>query len=170
MSSNLSRRGLFSLLGRPLRSVVDTSKAVTGGVVDKKTTSPAPGAEAPAKVAIIQGRFCLAYTSFCTVCSERCPVPGAMKVERGIPMVVADVCTGCGICADLCESGAVTLTAWAVPHREQVRLHEARCPKCGTVHHSPRLRDDGLCEVCARSRRAPWLFVVEPGDQSASPA
>lgn len=109
----------------------------------------------------------------CDACARLCPA-GAITRESDAAgaryRLAASHCTGCGICADLCESGAVTLTAWAVPHREQVRLHEARCPKCGTVHHSPRLRDDGLCEVCARSRRALRLFVVEPGDQSASPA
>lgn len=115
MSSNLSRRGLFSLFGRPLRSVVDTSKAVAG-----KNNSPVPGAEAQAKVAIIQGRFCLAYTSFCTVCSERCPVPGAMKVEQGIPMVIAAACTGCGICHDVCP--APTNAVLVLPRRRNPRF------------------------------------------------
>ena len=110
MSSNLSRRGLFSFLGRPLRSAVDTSKAVAGGVAGK-TSSPMPAAETQAMVAVIQGRFCLAYTSFCTVCSERCPVPGAMKVAQGIPMVIADACTGCRLCEWLCPDWAVTVHA-----------------------------------------------------------
>ncbi|MBK8040780.1 MAG: 4Fe-4S binding protein [Verrucomicrobiaceae bacterium] len=57
-----------------------------------------------AKVAIVQGRFCIALTSFCSACVERCPVSGAMKKERGMPMVVADICTGCGICHDVCPA------------------------------------------------------------------
>ncbi|MGC3957809.1 MAG: 4Fe-4S binding protein [Verrucomicrobiota bacterium] len=119
MSSGLSRRDLFSLLGRPLRSVVDTSKALAGGGVGK-ASSRAPAVEAQAKVAIIQGRFCLAYTSFCTVCSERCPVPSAMKVEKGIPMVIADVCTGCGICHDVCP--APTNAVLVIPRRRNPRF------------------------------------------------
>jgi Na+-translocating ferredoxin:NAD+ oxidoreductase RNF subunit RnfB len=119
MSSNLSRRGLFSFLGRPLRSAVDTSKAVAGGVAGK-TSSPMPAAETQAMVAVIQGRFCLAYTSFCTVCSERCPVPGAMKVAQGIPMVIADACTGCGICHEVCP--APTNAVLVIPRRRNPRF------------------------------------------------
>lgn len=119
MSPGLSRRGLFSMLRRPLRSAVDTSKAVAGSVAGK-TNVPAPTAEAQAMVAVIQGRFCLAYTSFCSVCSERCPVTGAMKVEKGIPMVIADVCTGCGICHDVCP--APTNAVLVLPRRRNPRF------------------------------------------------
>ena len=57
------------------------------------------------KKAIIQGRHCLAYQrSFCSICSERCPVEGAIKVEMGVPQIVADACTGCGICFDVCPA------------------------------------------------------------------
>lgn len=98
MSSGLSRRGLFSLfrrsLGTPAKAAVQTA---TGKITP-------PQADSQPKVAVIQGRFCLAYTSFCTVCSERCPVSGAMKVENGLPMVVADTCTGCGICHEVCPA------------------------------------------------------------------
>lgn len=57
-----------------------------------------------ARVAVIQGRFCVALTSFCAVCVERCPVPGALQVTRGMPSVVADKCTGCGVCFDVCPA------------------------------------------------------------------
>lgn len=99
MSSGLSRRGLFSLFGRSLGA---PAKAAAPATTDK--VAPPPPTDTQPKVAVIQGRFCLAYTSFCTVCSERCPVPGAMKVENGIPMVVADTCTGCGICHEVCPA------------------------------------------------------------------
>jgi Na+-translocating ferredoxin:NAD+ oxidoreductase RNF subunit RnfB len=57
------------------------------------------------KTAIIQGRFCLAYrNSFCSVCSERCPVPGAIVTERGIPRVVPSACTGCAVCYEVCPA------------------------------------------------------------------
>ncbi|MBK1879889.1 4Fe-4S binding protein [Pelagicoccus mobilis] len=61
--------------------------------------------EAEEQVAVIQGRYCLAYqNSFCSVCSERCPESGAIEVRKGIPTVDADHCTGCGICRDLCPA------------------------------------------------------------------
>jgi Na+-translocating ferredoxin:NAD+ oxidoreductase RNF subunit RnfB len=100
MSSGLSRRGLFSLFGRSLGA---PAKAAVQSVSSPAAPAP-PAADPQPKVAIIQGRFCLAYTSFCTVCSERCPVPGAMKVENGIPMVVAGACTGCGVCHEVCPA------------------------------------------------------------------
>ncbi len=57
------------------------------------------------RVAVIQGRYCLAYQkSFCSVCSERCPEPGAIITEKGIPRIEADACTGCGICHDVCPA------------------------------------------------------------------
>lgn len=96
MSAALSRRGFLAAFRRPF---------------ERKTAPPAPPAvgagepsEALAKVAVVQGRFCLALTSFCSVCVERCPVPGAMTKERGMPMVVADACTGCGVCQDVCPA------------------------------------------------------------------
>ena len=67
-------------------------------------------------VAVIQGRHCLALTSFCAACVERCPVPGAMQVTRGMPAVVADVCTGCGICQNVCP--APTNAVLLLPRRK----------------------------------------------------
>ncbi len=57
------------------------------------------------KVAVIQGRHCLAYRELmCSTCFERCPEKGAIVVERGIPQVVTDRCTGCGDCQDVCPA------------------------------------------------------------------
>ena len=56
-------------------------------------------------VAWIQTMACLAHTgSFCTVCSERCPVPEAIEVRAGKPRIREDVCTGCGVCAAVCPA------------------------------------------------------------------
>jgi ferredoxin-type protein NapF len=58
-------------------------------------------------VAWIQTMACLAHTgSFCSVCSERCPVPGAIEVSAGKPRIREDVCTGCGTCAAVCPAPA----------------------------------------------------------------
>jgi len=56
-------------------------------------------------VAWIQPMACLAHNgSFCTVCSERCPVPGAIRLDGGRPSIDAGVCTGCGTCAYVCPA------------------------------------------------------------------
>jgi Na+-translocating ferredoxin:NAD+ oxidoreductase RNF subunit RnfB len=98
MNAGLSRRDLFSWLARPFQ-----------GERNHPNCEPASqDAGAPKRageqVAIIQGRHCLALTSFCAACVERCPVSGAMQVVNGMPMVVANVCTGCGICHDVCPA------------------------------------------------------------------
>jgi ferredoxin-type protein NapG len=65
-------------------------------------------ADAPSKVmgrAVIAAHDCLAYqSSTCSVCVERCPVPGALRLERGRPVVDSALCTGCGVCQHVCPS------------------------------------------------------------------
>jgi Pyruvate/2-oxoacid:ferredoxin oxidoreductase delta subunit len=92
----LSRRELLSRLFRPLQP--DLKRA-------EKSLEPEARPADRSLVAIIQGRFCLAYRkSFCTVCSERCPEPGAIQIENGFPRVMAELCTGCGICREVCPA------------------------------------------------------------------
>jgi len=53
----------------------------------------------------LRAHACLALTgSFCSTCSERCPVPGAILVEAGRPRVDEQVCTGCGVCVGVCPA------------------------------------------------------------------
>lgn len=49
---------------------------------------------------------CLAGgASFCSVCVERCPVPGALAVgDDGRPVVDPSACTGCGVCQHVCPA------------------------------------------------------------------
>jgi ferredoxin-type protein NapG len=48
---------------------------------------------------------CLAWQgSFCTVCSEQCPVTDAIALETGKPRIVENVCTGCGVCQHVCPA------------------------------------------------------------------
>jgi Na+-translocating ferredoxin:NAD+ oxidoreductase RNF subunit RnfB len=79
------------------------------------TGSPLPSGEgqAQAGVARVDRQSCLAYNrSFCTVCAERCPVDGAIEVDRGKPTIIAEHCTGCGTCHSVCPSpvNAITMT------------------------------------------------------------
>jgi ferredoxin-type protein NapG len=56
--------------------------------------------------ASIRSAYCLAYMgTLCTVCSERCPVEGAIAVDAvGKPTVNAETCTGCGVCQHVCPA------------------------------------------------------------------
>lgn len=92
----LSRREL--LFGR-LRTGVSR-------VTPRRSQAPqeSPPDDGP-KVAVIQGRHCLAYRELmCSTCFERCPEQGAIVIEHGIPHVVSSLCTGCGICHDVCPA------------------------------------------------------------------
>ncbi len=63
--------------------------------------------ENPTKMgtAMVQVMDCLAWQrSFCTVCEERCPVPGAITLEEGKPTVQSSSCTGCGVCLHVCPA------------------------------------------------------------------
>ncbi len=134
MNPGLNRRGWFALLGRPFRRTlappgeeppparprlrpVRPPGAATcpepGHAVRAETGAPAP------TVAVIQGRRCLALTSFCAVCVERCPVPGAITVMRGLPTVAPEVCTGCGLCQQVCP--APTNAVLMLPRRPAAR-------------------------------------------------
>ncbi len=91
-----SRRDFFSNFLRHVREDAEEARLPRASVSSS-------GSEL--QVAVIQGRYCLAYqNSFCSTCAERCPEPGAIITERGIPRVDADACTGCGICRDLCPA------------------------------------------------------------------
>ncbi len=91
-----SRRDFFSNFLKHVRGDVEKAPAPVSSNSDRSDEL---------RVAVIQGRYCLAYQkSFCSVCSERCPEPGAIITERGIPRVDADACTGCGICLDVCPA------------------------------------------------------------------
>ena len=66
---------------------------------------PAPAAPVIGQLALILDRFCLAHQgSFCSVCVERCPESGAIVTDQGKPHIVADLCTGCRICHDVCPA------------------------------------------------------------------
>jgi ferredoxin len=53
----------------------------------------------------IRPQLCLAWQgSFCSTCSERCPVEDAIVIESGRPRVVEARCNGCGLCVQACPA------------------------------------------------------------------
>lgn len=104
MSSGFSRRGLFSLFARPLKATGEGAKAVGNAITGKARDGSASAALSGPMVAVIQGRHCTALEDYCSLCVERCPEPGALHASQIIPMVVPEVCTGCGICQQVCPA------------------------------------------------------------------
>lgn len=70
-------------------------------------------ATTPAMVATIQSFDCLARGGqICTVCSERCPVPGAVTLEGTRVRISPESCTGCGTCVDVCPAPTPAIVLW----------------------------------------------------------
>lgn len=66
--------------------------------------APARAVPVAAPLRLLRDR-CLAWQkSFCTVCAERCPEPGAIVLDGGRPILVDERCTRCGVCIAVCPA------------------------------------------------------------------
>ncbi len=118
-SKPMSRRGLFEALARPFSRQLERVKS------PQFHKDPVLDEDVP-KQAIIQGRFCLAYQGgVCFTCSERCPEPGAITTNQGIPTVHADICTDCTIRHDLCPAPRNAILMMAQP---SAKIPSAKIP------------------------------------------
>jgi len=73
----------------------------------------------PVLVAHIQKFDCLARGGqVCTVCIERCPVPGAVVVDGTRVRIMDTACTGCGVCRDVCPAPTPAIVLWPRPADE----------------------------------------------------
>lgn len=55
--------------------------------------------------AIIKPHLCLAHQgTACSLCSQQCPVAGAIAIVGGAPLVQESSCTGCGVCRKVCPA------------------------------------------------------------------
>ncbi len=110
---SVSRRNLFSKFLKPLQAGSRKAAASVGRHEADGGSGGASALERTTRVAVIQGRYCLAYQgSFCSVCYERCPVPYAIQLNEGMPRIVLETCTGCGVCQEVCPApqNAVLIT------------------------------------------------------------
>jgi Pyruvate/2-oxoacid:ferredoxin oxidoreductase delta subunit len=107
MAGPLSRRDFFGSL-LPTRLLRKTAEAMAEPGANTQPPAPAESpvaAPAPAQVAVVAGRHCLAgQGDGCSACVSHCPVPGAMTVVGGMPMVDAARCTGCRGCLEVCPA------------------------------------------------------------------
>jgi Na+-translocating ferredoxin:NAD+ oxidoreductase RNF subunit RnfB len=99
---------MFARLFRPVKraavAVLPANPEAVGPMKPAPLASPISAGDYT-HLAVIAGRFCLAYQgTHCTSCHDRCPVPGAIVIEQGLPRVVPDVCTGCRICHVVCPA------------------------------------------------------------------
>lgn len=101
----LSRRELFGMFRR--RSESEPARAA----------EPTQPALAPGLVPEVLPHRCLATSSFCSVCIERCPAPGAIVTHQGRPRVVAELCHGCGRCIAACPAPILALALVPRPRR-----------------------------------------------------
>jgi ferredoxin len=89
------------------REVIPTSSVGTPAERDARSgvAQGAPlAALPPGMVPELRPHACIASSSFCSVCVERCPAPGALVMEPRGPRVVEEACTGCGKCIQLCPA------------------------------------------------------------------
>jgi MauM/NapG family ferredoxin protein len=61
--------------------------------------------------AVIDPETCWAHQGqICDMCYQRCPFPDeAIRMTDGKPEVIADACTGCGLCAYACVSTPISI-------------------------------------------------------------
>lgn len=65
----------------------------------------------------------------CTVCSERCPVSGAIDVTDGKPTINEKQCTGCGVCRHVCpapENAILLMPTFLRPLPHTPSTHQQR--------------------------------------------
>ena len=95
-----ARTPVIQPLGAPCRMCPDTPCIAACAPRALRKEQPLRMAEAR-----IQPWACLAHQgTFCSVCREQCPVPGAIEVEAGKPRIIESICTGCGVCQHVCPA------------------------------------------------------------------
>jgi len=96
-------------------SVLSRRGFLRGGFFGVVPASAAEPSAPPASgLARILPTACLAFRGTeCRACVDRCPVPGAVTLERGRPRVEPTLCDGCGLCVDSCPAprGAIVRVA-----------------------------------------------------------
>jgi Pyruvate/2-oxoacid:ferredoxin oxidoreductase delta subunit len=114
--TTLSRRAFLGFLRKkeepapPPRPVAAPAPAPGGGFSleafysARARSGEMTGSQLPGPVRV-RPQLCLAWQgSFCSTCSERCPVEDAIVIEAGRPRVVAERCNGCGLCVQVCPA------------------------------------------------------------------
>ena len=106
----------------------------------------------------------------CDACIKLCPTDALQLIQdkdeeddlSGYRLNPAD-CTGCGICATVCELQAITIHNWSLSKKNTIELSEKRCTACGNSFHLPQLNPlagESLCRICRKHNHSSNLFQV----------
>lgn len=155
-----SRRGfLLAVRGRHRR---DTSPAHEPQPAARAL--PAPSRPDPLNpfLPVIDGAACTA----CDACVRICP-DGALRLEiadtgTAAYQIEPRRCTGCRLCADVCDARAMSVATWLRGGASALRLDRAQCKSCGNVFRRPagRRSESRACRVCEAAAPSRNLFQV----------
>jgi|GEM_PF-693592 len=118
-----ARTPMIDVLDNPCLMCADTpciSACETGALAapDPETLAPDQVPTYKIGLALLQQYNCLAYNqSFCTICAEHCPHQGAIELNQGKPLIIAQNCTGCGICHSVCPAPMNAIMIMPNPNR-----------------------------------------------------
>jgi NAD-dependent dihydropyrimidine dehydrogenase PreA subunit len=113
----MSRRALFSWIlpgGEEPEAPFPPSPARgrVAWLADRRAEVAEVAEDAGPRVVVVSPFACLnAGADFCATCVERCPAPGAIRIEGRRVVVAPDRCDGCGRCVPYCPApgGALRL-------------------------------------------------------------
>ncbi len=138
----------------------------------KKNPEPAPAAQAlpPGTVDTplnpylmrIDAELCVACDACSRICSHQ-----AIRLNEGGDVgdcyeLYPRSCTGCGLCVDVCDAGAITIEQWQRASVKCLHLDRKQCKACGNVFRIPSDRDHSaaLCSICTTTGHNRKLFQV----------
>jgi ferredoxin len=123
-----------------------------------------PEAHAPAKLAYQAPEIAAQACTACDACAGMCP-DGALTRRRGeAPAYVLrpELCSGCGLCVDICEAQAVSIRSLGPAAETELALTARRCRACGATFAEPAeaATSEAFCHICRKRNHAKNLYQV----------
>ncbi|MGB5252506.1 MAG: 4Fe-4S binding protein [Sedimenticolaceae bacterium] len=99
----------------------------------------------------------------CDACLQICPHDVfTLQQEPAALVIRVDACSGCRLCADVCDQAALSITAGGIFKQSRLALYSGTCRACGVEFHRPAHENGApaLCHVCSRVNHQRNLFQV----------